>query len=213
MWPLIALAALVALGIALEVLGLIDWRAALEWARGYPAGWGLAAALILLQIAMFTFALPGSTIVWVAAVLYPAPMATLILTAGGTAGALAAYVFARRLGRVSTVQAREQRLYRVLEAQGDFLTLCALRVLPGVPHSLINYTAALLRLGLPRFLTATALGFAVKSFLYSTAIGQVVESATYSDIIRTETLGPLAAIALILLFGRVVRGRWLRSRD
>lgn len=130
---------LIALGIAFDALDLFDWRTILEWARDYPAGWGLAAAIIALQVIMFVFALSGSSLVWVAAVLYSPPLATLILTAGGIGGALVAYLFAHRLTRVMAEQAKDGRVYRLLEAHGDFLTLSALRVLPGMPHSLINY--------------------------------------------------------------------------
>ena len=81
--------------------------------------------------------------------------------------ALGAYVFARRLTRLDVSAARGHRLFSILERQGDFFTLCALRVLPGMPHSAINYAAGTLALPLPRFLAATALGLAFKSHLYS----------------------------------------------
>lgn len=212
-WPLLALAALAALGTALDALGLVDWRALLEWGRGHHAGWGLAAAIVGVQVVLYTLAQPGSALLWIAAVLYPPPVATLILTTGGTAGALGAWLFARRLTRVSAAQTGKRRLYRLLETQGDFLTLCALRVLPGVPHSLINYTAGTLRLPLPSFLTASAIGHAVKSFLYSSAISELIESAAPSDLLRLEILAPLVVIALLLLLGRLAQKRWLRPRD
>jgi uncharacterized membrane protein YdjX (TVP38/TMEM64 family) len=210
--PFIVLAALIALGIALDALGLFDWRTVLEWARGYPAGWELAVAIIVLQVGLFTFALPGSSLVWVAAVLYPPPLATLILTSGGTGGALFAYLFSHRLTRVTAEQAQDGRLYRLLKAQSDFLTLIALRVLPGMPHSLINYAAGTLRLPLPRFLVTTALGLGLKAFLYSSAIDEIVGLAALSDVLRVEILAPLFAIALLLLLGSAARKRWLRAR-
>jgi len=206
--PLIVLAALAALGITLQALGWFDWRQALAWARGYAGDWRLPAAIVLVQAVLFTFGLPGSALVWLAAPLYPAPAAALILTAGGTAGALTAYLFARRLTRASFAEAREQRLFRLLEAQGDFLTLCALRVLPGIPHSVINYASGTLRLPLPRFLTATALALAVKTLLYSSAIHELAASSTPSDLLRTGTLAPLAGLALLLLLGRLARARF-----
>jgi uncharacterized membrane protein YdjX (TVP38/TMEM64 family) len=211
--PLVMLAALVALGIALDALGLFDWRAALARVRGHPGGVTLAAAIVATQTVLYTLALPGSTLLWVAAVLYPPPVATLVLAAGGTAGAFGAYLFARRVTRVTAARAGEHRLYRLLEAQGDFFTLCALRILPGMPHSLLNYTAGTLRLPLPSFLAATALGHAVKSFLYSSAIAGIATSAALSDLLRADILVPLFALTLLLLLGRRARRRWRRPRD
>lgn len=59
-WELPVLAALIALGIALEALGVVDWRLALEWARGHAGGWQLPATIVLAQLALYTFAQPGS---------------------------------------------------------------------------------------------------------------------------------------------------------
>lgn len=199
-WRILALAALAALGIALDALGLVDWARALDWARARAGGWGLPAAIVLAQLVLFTFGQPGSILFWAAALLYPPPLATLILTAGGAAGALGAYLFARRVTRIDA--ARGGRLYGVLERQGDFFTLCALRVLPGMPHSAINYACGTLGVPLARFLAASVLGFALKSYVYSAAIAGVIGTAGPRDLLRLEVLGPLVAIALLLLLGR-----------
>lgn len=201
-WRILALAALAALGIALDALGLVDWSRALEWARARAGGWRLPAAIVLAQLVLFTFGQPGSILFWAAAVLYPPPLATLILTAGGTAGALGAYLFARRVTRIDVARARGGRLSGVLGRQGDFFTLCALRVLPGVPHSAINYACGTLAVPLARFLAASVLGFALKSYIYSAAIAGVIGTAGPADLLRLEVLGPLVAIALLLLLGR-----------
>jgi uncharacterized membrane protein YdjX (TVP38/TMEM64 family) len=207
------LAALIVLGIALEALGVVDWRLALEWARGRAGGWQLAAAIVAAQFLLYTFAQPGSALFWVAALVYPPPAATLILTAGGTSGALGAYVLARRLTRFDPAQARQQRLYRLLERQSDFFTLCALRVLPGMPHSVINYASGTLALPLSRFLPATVLGLAVKSYLYASALAGAAGAASPADLMRVEVLGPLILIAVLLLVARLFPvGRPARGR-
>ncbi|MGE0358948.1 MAG: VTT domain-containing protein [Burkholderiales bacterium] len=196
------LAALVAAGIALEALGVVDWRLALEWARDRAGGWQLAAAIVAAQLALYTFAQPGSALFWVAALVYPPPAATLILTAGGTAGALGAYLLARRVARFDPADARQGRLYRVLARQGDFFTLCALRVLPGMPHSVINYASGMLALPLARFLTASALGLAAKSWLYASALYGLAGAESPAALLQAQVLGPLFLIALLLLAGR-----------
>jgi len=206
------LAALVALSIDLEALGVFDWRLALEWARGHAGGWQLPLTIVLAQLALYTFAQPGSILFWVAALLYSPFAATLILTAGGTSGALGAYLFAHRLARLDLDRAREQRLFRLIERQGDFFTLCALRTLPGMPHSIINYASGMLALPLVRFLSATALGLAVKSYLYSSAIAGAIGVGGPSDLMRLEVLGPLILVALLLLLGRFALSRLARRR-
>jgi uncharacterized membrane protein YdjX (TVP38/TMEM64 family) len=162
---------------------------------------------VLAQVLLYTFGQPGSILFWAAAPLYSAPVATLILTTGGTAGALGAYLLARRLTRLHADRARGGRLFTILERQADFFTLCALRVLPGMPHSAINYAAGTLALPLPRFLVATALGLAVKSYLYSAPVGALAGSAGPADLLRLDVLAPLFAIALLLLLGRLARRR------
>jgi len=204
---ILVLAALAALGIALEALDVVDWPAVLHWARRHAGDWRVPAAIVLAQTVLYTVAQPGSILFWVAALLYSAPVSTLILTSGGTAGALGAYLFARRFTRVYVSTARRHRLFEILERQGDFLTLCALRVLPGMPHSAINYAAGILGLPLARFASATALGFAIKSYLYSSAVAAAAGSAAPADLVRLDVLGPLLAIALLLLFGRIAYRR------
>ena len=204
-------AALVALGIALEALGVVDWRLALDWGRDQAGGWQLPLTIVLAQLALYTFAQPGSILFWVAALIYSPLAATLILTAGGTAGALGAYLFARRLAPLDADRVREQHLFRLIARQGDFFTLCALRILPGMPHSIVNYAAAMLALPLLRFLSATALGLAVKSYLYTSAIAGVIDAGP-SDLIRAEVLAPLILIALLLLLGHFALGPAARRR-
>ncbi|MGE3376575.1 MAG: VTT domain-containing protein [Vicinamibacteria bacterium] len=196
------LAALVVVGLALEALGVVDWRLALEWARDRAAGWQLAAAIVAAQLLLYTFAQPGSALFWVAALVYPPGAATLILTAGGTSGALGAYLLARRLTRLDPERLHRRRLYRLLQRQGDFFTLCALRVLPGMPHAVLNYASGMLALPLARFLTATVLGLAVKSWLYASALAGLAGAESPAALLRPQVLGPLFLIALLLFAGR-----------
>lgn len=206
-WKLAALGTLVALGLALEALQVIDVRAGLEWARGREGGWRLAAAIVAAQLALFTLAQPGSAMFWVAALLYPPVTATAILTAGATGGALGGYLLARRLARGDLERARKQRLVRLLERNGDFLTLCALRVAPGVPHALINYGAGALALPLPPFVAATVLGIALKSYVYAAAVAAAIDAATPRELLRPEVLAPLVAIAALLVLARLALSR------
>lgn len=205
-WPLWGLAALVGLGLVLQLLDVFDWRGAVLWARGQTQHGWLVVGLIAVQVLLFMFALPGSTLLWLVAPLYPPLLSTAILTAGGSLGALAAYFLARGIGERQRQALRQRRLYRLLEAHADGLTLLGVRLLPGFPHSVINYAAGVLRLPIPIFLLTTGIGFAVKAFLYS----QVIYHAALADpaaLARPAPLLALLALAALALAARLLRAR------
>jgi len=206
-WPLALLALLLAAGLAAHFLEWFAWREALAWARGHAGQWWLAPALVLLQVLLFMFALPGSTLLWVVAPLYAPAASTLILTVGGSAGALAAYAFSRRLSEAEQVRLRRHPAWRLLERESDFLTLCALRLVPAFPHSVLNYGAGILRLPLGRFLAAAAIGFGLKAFLYSSVIHGALEATDARDLLRVEAVLPLILLALLLFAARILRRR------
>lgn len=205
--PLMLLLALLALGLIAHFLGLLEWRQVLHWARGYARHEWLVAALILLQIVLFMFAMPGATLLWVVAALYPPVPATLILVTGASLGGLAAYLFARRLATPRLARLRSNRGFRLLREHGDFLTLCALRIMPAFPHSIINYGAGILGLPLGRFLAAAVLGLSVKTFLYSRVIHHTLGAAEPSELLWRNVVPPLVLLALLLLLARRILRR------
>jgi uncharacterized membrane protein YdjX (TVP38/TMEM64 family) len=204
LWPLALLAALAALGIAAHAFDLVDARAALEWARRHAARWWLAPALVLLQVLLFAFALPGSAVLWLAAPLFAPAAATAILTAGGCCGALAAYALARRLTGASRARLEASRGFRLMQRESGFLLLCALRLAPAFPHSVINYAAGTLRVRLAPFLASAATGFAVKAWLYSSAIHAALAAEQAADLLTPRALWPLALLAAGLLGAHLV---------
>ena len=205
LWPLALLAALVAFGMAAHALELVDAAAALAWARTHAAQWWFPPALVSLQVLLYTFAMPGSAVLWLAVPLYAPPAATAILTAGGCLGALAAQTFARRLTGASRQRLQASHSFRLLQRESDFLMLCALRLAPGFPHSAINYTAGVLRLPIVPFAAAAAIGFGIKAWLYSSLIEQALAAGAPADLLAPEALWPLVALALVLLAARAVR--------
>lgn len=204
LWPLALLGLLVALGLAAQALDLIDWRTTLELAREHAASGWLPPALVLLQVALFAFALPGSAMLWLVAPLYSPAAATAILTAGGCGGALAAHALAHRLSGSSLARVRTGRGYRVLQREGDFLMLCALRLAPGVPHSVINYASGVLRLRLTPFLSSSALGFGLKSFLYSSVIHGALSADRPADLLAPGVVWTLVGGVVVALGARAI---------
>lgn len=204
--PLAGLLVLVCIGALLHALGVFDWRETLQWARGHAQHWWLAAALIAAQVVLFMFALPGSTVLWLVAPLYPPAVAAAILAAGGSLGGLAGYFFARRMTARQMALLRRKRLFLLLEKHADFPALLALRLLPAFPHSVINYGAGVLRLPVAAFLAAAALGLGVKSFLYASVIYPVAQ-AEFSEFALMDTVLALLGLALLVVAGRAFRRR------
>lgn len=208
LWPLALLAALAAFGMAAHALELVDASAALAWARTHAAQWWFPVVLVALQVLLFTFGLPGSAVLWLAAPLYAPPMATAILTGGGSLGALAAHAFARRLTGTARQRLESSRGYRTLQRESDFFTLCALRLAPGLPHSVLNYAAGTLRVHRIPLVTSAALGFGCKSWVYSNVIHSALGADRLASLLAPAALWPLVAAMLIALLARV----WVRRR-
>lgn len=191
-------------------------------------GWGerlaerpiMAVAVVLTQALLLTFALPGTLMLWVVAPFYPPWVATALLSTGTIAGALGAYTVARRFrlrddaeieanARGDSIAARTIGLMR---QHGDTWTQLVFRILPGFPHSVVNYGAGLLALPLRPFLVAAALGVPIKWLVYTHAVHAMVQIGVEGESLSPWSLAPLLALALLLTVGLFVRGWWLRQR-
>ena len=190
-------ASLIVAGLALEYAGFLDVAQAIAFAREYTQYWWLVLLLILAQTLLFTFALAGSLFLWVAATLYEPPMATFILAAGGTLGGLGAYFFSGFLTADWKHRIENSRSYRLLQAQDNFFTLFAMRVFPGFPHSLVNYSAGILSANLMHFVAAAILGIGIKSFIYARVIHSAATSLSLDLLLDFTILGPLVLLSLL----------------
>lgn len=209
-WQLLVLVTMVIVGIILHFMEVLDWRQLMTWAGGYTQYWWTAVLLILLQIVLYTFALPGSVILWVVAPLYPPVTATIMLVTGCSVGALCAYIFARRETLALSERVKDSHFFHLLETRGDFLSLLALRVMPSFPHSVINYGAGILHISPGIFMLSTVISFTLKVFLYTHAIHGAVTAADPSELVRIEVIGPLIFLALLFTLAELLRIRWVR---
>lgn len=151
--------------------------------------------------------LPGSIGLWLIAPFYPPLIATLMLTISSVVGALGAYQLAARAGRRWNPSGLTLKVMQMLEQRSDLMTQCALRVLPGFPHSVINFAAGLRNISIKTFLLAATLGLAVKWVVYSSAIYGALEAIEEEDALQFDVVLPLIALALLLLIGA-----WFRRR-
>jgi uncharacterized membrane protein YdjX (TVP38/TMEM64 family) len=194
---LILILALVSFGLLLQIAGLLDAGKLLAFARGYSGTWWLMLLLILAQAVLFTFALAGSIFLWITAPLYPPPIAAFILAAGGTLGGLGAYYFSRYLTEDWKRRIEKSPGYRLLHSRGDFFSLFAMRIFPGFPHALVNYSAGTLRARLDHFLVAAMLGIFIKSFIYARVIYNASSDLSLRILLDISILGPLLLLAAL----------------
>ena len=169
--------------------------------------------VILAQAVLLALALPGSMVLWVVAPFHAPPVATAILLAGSVPGALGGYFIAHRLGSDWRPPAGAW-LIDLLRQRGDFLTQCALRVLPGCPHWAATYGAGILRLPLLPFTLAAAVGLGIKWAMYSWAIyGAATAARAEEEGFDPATLLPMVILAVFLVLGSLARQRMVARRN
>ena len=203
----IILLILISIGVALQISELLEPQKAIAMARQYADNWWLIVVLIVLQVILFTFALAGSSFLWVAATLYPPVTATLILAFGATLGGISAYFFSQRLTEEWIHKVENNRVYKLLQKEDNFFTLLALRVMPAFPHSIINYSSGILNIKLIYFIPAAFIGIGIKSFIFSRVIYNATSTASMSDLLSLSTFGPLILLSALLLLGIFIKYR------
>ncbi len=202
---LIIVVLLVLTGFVLQLTGLLDAQKILFVAREYADHWWLVVILILIQIILFTLALAGSLVFWVAAPLYPPLTATLIVAVGATLGGVGAYFFSRLITDDWIRKVENSHTYRVLHKEDNFFTLFALRIFPGFPHSLVNYSSGVLKVKLSHFIAAAFFGVGIKSYIYAGIIYNLSTDASIKDIMNVSTLAPLVLISVITFLGVFIK--------
>ena len=205
LFKIIILICLVGAGLLLKQSGMVDFEGFIDLARRYTDHWWLIALLITVQTVLFTFALTGSSMVWVTAALFPPVTSTLMLAAGTTLGAIAAYYFSASLSDEWARKVAGSRSFRMLKNEGGFLNLFALRIMPGFPHSIINYSAGVLKLRPAAFIGATLAASTIKSYVYSALIYRATTPGTLEQGIDVATVWPLLALSLFILLVSAVK--------
>jgi uncharacterized membrane protein YdjX (TVP38/TMEM64 family) len=210
-WRTLVLLALVILGVVLLLANPLSPERILVTGKRLahdPA----ALALIVAGMALFyALALPGSAFFWLIAPFQPPWIAVPLLVTGSVGGAMGGYGLARYLGRDWVTGERSRRILDVLQHRGDTLTQFAFRVLPGFPHSVLNFGAGAVGLPLFGYVLAAALGLGIKWSIYAGAVHGAVEALEAGERPGAATLAPLAVLAVLVLAGVALRRRFLRE--
>lgn len=212
-WRLVALGASILMAILLWVWQSPDLSAFRHWAEQASHHPLTMLAVMLVMAVTLAVGLPGSIGLWLIAPFHPPWLATLMLIGGSVGGALGAYVLAARFRQRVVPRGLTKRVMDVMSRRSDAFTQCAFRVLPGFPHSVINYAAGLLHLPLRTFVIAAIIGLGVKWAVYASAIHGALEAVESGDALTPDVILPLVALAALLLLGAWVRHIIERRRE
>lgn len=151
---------LFALGGAALVIDLPDVDVVRDWIEST----GPAAPIVF--VAAYTLVVPSpipkSVLSTAAGIAFGLPLGAALVVTGATAGAILAFCIARALGRdVVETMARGQlhRVDQIVERHGIRAAL-AIRFIPVLPFTLLNYACGVTAMRLPHYALGTALGIA-----------------------------------------------------
>ena len=198
-WKLLASASLLFILVSLYLTNKQTVVQLIDWAQYHADSYWLILALIVLQIILFTLALPGSAVLWATAPIYPPLTATFILVTGATLGGCSAYLFSRFLGKRWYAEMRDNSVFKQLEQNSNFLTILSLRLIPGFPQSLTNYSAGILHIPLLNYALASAVGLLPKTLLYTYTIHEAVNAGRQGEIPNWKDLAILLILAMFIL--------------
>ena len=71
-----------------------------------------------------------------------------------------------------------------------------MRVFPGFPHAIVNYSAAILKARLSHIIIAALLGISIKSYLYANVIFTASSDLGFGLLLDFRVFGPLLAHSL-----------------
>jgi uncharacterized membrane protein YdjX (TVP38/TMEM64 family) len=173
-------------------------------------GFGPVAPLAFVALyAILSLALvPGSFMTITAGLLFGPLLGTLLAVAGGALGATGAFLVGRWLGRSQVERLAGERL-RGLDrwlANHGVGTIALVRIIPGVPYSLLNYVAGVTGISTRDYVLGTVVGLVPGAFVYATFGGTVDAPAS------PAFAGAILGLVLFFAAGTAAE-RWLRTRD
>lgn len=184
---------------------LWEWGAEVS---GHPLA---MLGIVALMAVLMTFGLAGSLCFWVIAPFHPPWLSVCMLLVGSVGGALGAYRVGMGLGSAWNGGKASLHILQVLAKRSGLLSQCALRIMPGAPHALINLTAGVLRLPLPTFTAAAILGLSVKWGVYSHTVHGMVSASKAEEALEISALLPLVILGGLLILGGAAQRYWLNK--
>lgn len=196
------------LGAALLPIDISDlWRWGAELA-GHPLA---VVGMVIVMALLMSFGLPGSMCFWLIAPFHAPLLSISMLLVGSVAGAMGAYRLGKGLGDAWRPGKLARQVLQLLGKRSDFLTQCALRILPGFPHAFVNLAGGVLRLPWVGFFLAAVVGLGIKWTVYAQAVHGMVSASQAEQALGLATLLPLIILAVLLVLGGLAK-RWFLGR-
>lgn len=137
---------------------------------------------------------PGPLLAAAAGLLFGTALGTPVAICSALASAVLACATSRWVAgdAIESIGGPRVRALAARMERRGFLAVLYLRLVPGMPYTLVNYAVGLTRIPLPVFAAATLLGTAPRTFAY------VALGGSFGDFGRPETI---AAVAILVLMG------------
>jgi uncharacterized membrane protein YdjX (TVP38/TMEM64 family) len=168
-----------------------------EWIMSF--GWWSPVIYIALQIVRPYILFPASVMSITAGLAFGPVLGTVYTLTGVTAGAVAAFITARKFGRRVVRrewQERYEKVRRKVEENGFFYVLL-FRLIPFVHYDLISYASGLSRIPLRAFVWGTLLGVIPGSIGYNFLGSSLVESDVRLVLVSIVFLATFLGIAFL----------------
>jgi uncharacterized membrane protein YdjX (TVP38/TMEM64 family) len=204
---LLLAAGLLALGAALRELGGVPGT---EWVDRYVRDDGLWGEVVFIAVgaAVTAVGLPRQTIAFLGGYAFGAALGTVLALVAALAGCIAAYGWARLLGREWAERrlagrfSHRLRPLRDVLAASPFGATLALRLLPVGNNLALNTLAGMAGLRVLPFLAGSAVGYLPQTLVF----------ALLGKGIRVEGAWQLA-LSVVLLAASMALGFWLMRRN
>ena len=164
------------------------------------AGAWAPLAFVVLCVALTVAFFPYPLVAAAGGALFGTLEGTLLSIAGGTIGALLAFLVARHGASESLRSLLGERVRAIFEAieRRGFVAVLYARIVPGVPRDVANYGFGLTRVGLGAFALATLIGIAPRAFAYSALGGSLGSFDSTESIAAIATLVAMGVLGLVL---------------
>lgn len=167
-------------------------------------------AFIVAHVAASLFFVPRSIMAVVATLLFGFWSACWWAMLGSTVGAMAGFLIARYINSGFIVPEEMKRVGPVLERaeEGGWRAVAVIRLLPLLPHSLINYALGLTRLSLAEYTLGSLAGMLPETYVFVN-LAESGRRALDGGAWLAPLAWGLALIALSVVVPRLLR-RWVR---
>ena len=170
---------------------------------GESLGWSAVLLWIPVTMVLNSVFVPGPILAGAAGLLFGTAFGTPLAIAAATCTACFQMAIGRSLAGAEVGEILPERLRRLddfLERRG-FWAVLYIRLAPGIPYTLVNYSAGLTRLRYRDMAAGTVIGAAPRTFAY-VALGGSIQ-----DIGSPESIAAIVLLVVIGLTGLVLGRR------